>query len=302
MPGTMSRLVRRLGTTTYDATAALPDGVKFFAGPRRDPFYFDLTQFFKINPDRNYKNQPNPPPPSASCFRSASQATNTLANFNVLSLIVEMPRSMLQNSRNKGRINVWWTASTTEPSAGGAYSQIELWGRPAVKEALEPFKLHDVTNRSEPFNDPTLQRAIYRFMTTPKPYGAGRSPAIAKALVQLVGTNNEMQVDLTSGGHATYLGVETKGKSGLPKGILDIVPGSGLKGLKKSLRNGAREFGGRDPESPVIDLSLGAIYGNIIPKLGLAKDDHKETPCLTSDNLTPTVNTLNGFPYLTNPV
>ncbi|MBC5801103.1 MAG: DUF4331 family protein [Candidatus Eremiobacteraeota bacterium] len=300
--GTTATFVRQLGTAAYNTTVALPDGIKFFAGPRRDPFYFDLTQFFKINPDRNYKNQPNPPAPSASCFRPPGQAMNTLANFNVLSLIVEMPRSMLETAQNHGRINVWWTASTTEPQAGGAYRQIELWGRPAVKEALEPFRLHEVTNRSEPYNDPALRRAIYRFMTAPKPYGAGRSHAIANALVKVLGNTNEMQVDLTSGGPATYLGVETKGKSGLPKGILDIVPGAGLKGLKKSLRNGAREFGGRDPESPVVDLSLGAIYGNIVSKVGLAKDDHKETPCLTSDNLTPTVNTLNGFPYLTAPV
>ncbi len=302
MAGTMSTFVRQLGATTYNTTASLPGGVKFFAGPRRDPFYFDLTQFFKINPDRNYKNQPNPPPPSASCFLPASQATNTLANFDVLSLIVEMPRSMLTTPGNHGRINVWWTASTTQPQANGAYSQIELWGRPAVKEALEPFKLHDVTNRSEPFNDPTLRRAIYRFMKAPKPYGAGRSHAIANALVHVLGQNDEMQVDLSAGGHATYLGVETKGKSGLPKGILDIVPGSGLNGIKKSIRNGARQFGGRDIESPVIDLSLGAIYGNIVPKVGLANDDHKETPCLTSDNITPTVKTLNGFPYLTDPI
>ncbi len=301
MVGTTSTFVKPLGSTAYGQTAALPGGIQFFAGPRQDPFYFDLTQFFKINPDRNYRNQPHPPAPSASCFLPAGQASNTLANFNVLSLIVEMPRSMLETPTNKGRINVWWTASTSDPQSNGAYSQIELWGRPAVKEALEKFALHAVTNRSEPYNDPTLRKSIYRYMIAPKPYGAGRSRAIANALAKVLGLN-EMQVDVSAAGHATYLGVETKGKSGLPVGIVRAVPDAGLKGLKGSLRNGAREFGGRDPDSPVIDLSLGAIYGSIVPKVGLAQDDHKETPCLTSDNVTPTVKTADGFPYLTQPV
>jgi len=301
MVGTTSTFVRPLGSTAYNQTAALPGGIRFFAGPRRDPFYFDLTQFFKINPDRNYKNQPHPPAPSAGCFLPKAQASNTLANFDVLSLIVEMPRRMLETARNQGRINVWTSASVSDPQSSGAYTQIERWGRPAVKEALEPFALHERTNRSSPFNDPTLRKSIYTFMKSPKPYGAGRSHAIANALVHVLGTD-EMQVDLSARGHATYLGVETKGKSGLPVGIVRVVPNAGLKGLKNSLRNASREFGGRDPDSPVIDLSLGAIYGSIVPKVGLAKDDHRETPCLTSDNVTPSAKTLDGFPYLNAPV
>ena len=52
----------------------------------------------------------------------------------------------------------------------------------------------------------------------------------------------------------------------------------------------------------MIDLSLGAIYGSLIPKLGLAEDDNRETPCLTSDNTTPAAkHLLPGFPYLGDP-
>ena len=299
---TRSTFLRPLGSTTYNRATQLPGGVAFFAGPRRDPFYFDLTHFFKINPDRNYKyHLTSVPPPSAQCFLPADQADNTLKDFNVLSLIVEMPRSKLQTQTNKGRINVWATASLSDPASGGSYAQVERWGRPAVKEALESFADHEKSNRREPYNDPVLEGAIYKYMTAPKPEGAGRSPAIANALVRVL-TPDEMQVDLSAKGPATYLGVESKGKSGLPVGVVRAVPDAGLKGLKGSLRNGSREFGGRDPESPVIDLSLGAIYGSIIPKIGLAADDHRETPCLTSDNVKPSVNTLDGFPYLTSAI
>lgn len=53
-----------------------------------------------------------------------------------------------------------------------------------------------------------------------------------------------------------------------------------------------------DLYSPVIDLSLGAIYGSILPKIGVAHDGHKVTECLTSDNVKPAERALSDFPYL----
>ena len=52
-----------------------------------------------------------------------------------------------------------------------------------------------------------------------------------------------------------------------------------------SSRSSFRDFGGRDPSSPVIDLSLGILFGSLGQKVGLAPDDHKKTQCLTSDNV-----------------
>jgi len=297
--GTASTFGRPLGETMYGQAATLPGNVKFFAGPRRDPFYFDLTQFFKIDPDRNFKThlmRGGRMLLSADCFLPKESASNYFENFNVLSLVVELPRAALTTPQNHGRINVWATASVGSPNSED-FHQIERWGRPAVKEALERFIDHDTTNRVEPYNDPVLKRDVYRYMVAPKPNGAGRSPAVANALVKLV-YPDEMQVNLAANGHATYLGVETKGLSGLPVGVVRIVPDAGLKGLKSSLRNGARQFGGRDLYSPVIDLSLGAIYGSILPKIGVAHDDHKETACLTSDNVKPAERALSDFPYL----
>jgi len=297
--GATSAFGSPLGSTVYGQATTLPGGIKFFAGPRRDPFFFDLAQFFKIDPDRNFKTHlaaGGPMLPSADCFLPKGSASNYLERFNVLSLVVELPRAALTTPQNHGRINVWATASIGSPDSSD-FHQVERWGRPAVKEALERFADHDATNRAEPYNDPVLKRDIYRYMIAPKPNGAGRSHAIANALVKVL-YPDEMQVNLAANGHATYLGVETRGLSGLPVGIVRIVPDAGLKGLKSSLRNAAREFGGRDLYSPVIDLSLGAIYGGILPKIGLAHDDHGETECLTSDNVAPAEKALSDFPYL----
>jgi hypothetical protein len=110
---------------------------------------------------------------------------------------------------------------------------------------------------------------------------------------------DEIMANLAADGPARYLAVETNGKSGLPVGIVRVVPDSGILGLKKAIDDPLRQFGGRDPSSPVIDLSLGAIFGSLPSKLGLAPDDNKETACLTSDNVkAPDRGVTKTFPYL----
>lgn len=288
--GLTSTWAKPFGNAVYDKPTTLNRGVMVYAGPRQDPFYFDLSRFLQIVPDRDYKNQPSPPAPTAMCYRKPGEAEDFLAPFNVLALVVEMPRAILADAHGDlGMIHIWATTSI-DRSGSGSYTQIE---RPAVKEGTELFKNHDITNRSLPTNDPVLARSIYTFVRGT----AKRSDATAKALVKVL-TPDELLVNLAAKGPARYLGVETNGKSGLPVGIVRVVPNGGILGLKKSLDNPLRQFGGRDLSSPVMDLSLGAIFGSLPGKLGLAPDDHKETPCLTSDNVQPPDRGITkGFPY-----
>jgi hypothetical protein len=290
--GTYSHWITPFGSAVYNRATPIGHGVMLYAGPRQDPFYFDLTQFFKIDPDRNYKNQPEPPTPTASCFRNPGE--DFLAPFNVLALVVEVPRTLLADAKgNIGIIHVWATTSIDRDSSG-SYAQIERLGRPAVKEATERFRDHDATNRVAPTNDPVLARSVYTYVHV----SAHRSVATARALEKVL-IPDELMADLASSGPARYLAVETNGKSGLPTGVVRVVPNGGLLGLKKALDNPLRQFGGRDPSSPVIDLSLGAIYGSLPSKLGLAPDDHQETACLTSDNVQPPARGVTKtFPYL----
>ncbi|MBC5825383.1 MAG: DUF4331 family protein [Candidatus Eremiobacteraeota bacterium] len=303
MTGTLSTFVSNAGDAPYNQTTTLPNGVKFFAGPREDPFYFDLSQFFKIVPDRNasyHVHGNSVPAPSATCFRKPGIDFLSANGFNVLSLVVEMPRSMLAPPGGRpGRINVWTSTSVQERGSGaGEYTQIERWGRPAIKEAFQTFDEHDSTNRSAPTSDRTLPRAIKSFMMAQPPFGAGRSEAVANAMVATL-IPDEMEADLSASGPARYLAVETNGKSGLPVAVVRAVPVPFIYGIKRALGDPYRHFGGRDPGSPVIDLDLGAIFGSLIPKLGLAPEDGHETPCLTSDNVTPSGKHFTAdFPYL----
>lgn len=78
--------------TAYGAAPVISteNGMKFFAGPRDDPFFFDLGQFKAILGG------------TATGFKNPG--TDTFAGTNVLSTVIEVPKSMLGTSAT---INVW---------------------------------------------------------------------------------------------------------------------------------------------------------------------------------------------------
>jgi hypothetical protein len=78
--------------STYGTTPTMTtqNGMKFFAGPRDDPFFFDLGQFKSILAG------------TATGFNNPG--TDTFAGTNVLSIVVEVPKTMLGTSNT---LNVW---------------------------------------------------------------------------------------------------------------------------------------------------------------------------------------------------
>lgn len=128
------------GTVAFTAAGSattgtvLKNGMRVYVGKRADPFYFDLAQFFKILPDRNAANQPNPGPPltQATGFRGFTAAFNTLhgtacdttpaADFlsangaNVVAIVIEAPRALLAPDQTKQTIHLWTTTSTATGS------------------------------------------------------------------------------------------------------------------------------------------------------------------------------------------
>jgi len=125
-----------VGTVPFNTTAGttLPNGLKVFVGPRADPFFFDLFAFFKFLPDRDYKtagtSAPSGTPFSfnftpaqiaanpafASCLVGTPTDALSSNHFNVLSIVVEAPRSLIAPSSGSSKINVWATTSTTTGS------------------------------------------------------------------------------------------------------------------------------------------------------------------------------------------
>lgn len=139
------------------------------------------------------------------------------------------------------------------------YNQIDRLARPAVNEVFATVanNRHKINDEDNPTDDASnLANDIQSFMTGT----AGRSAATT-AVVKAVLVPDVMKANLNSTSTtAAYLGVETGGATG-------------------------STFGGRKLEDDVVDRSLGIIFGNTISALGLAPDDGKEIPDLTSDNV-----------------
>ena len=117
LTGTQSQALPALGTSgTLNATFSPMPGVSVFAGVREDPFFFDLEQFFTILPDRatpiNGKAvaPADANTPKAGTWRAKGVAKDFLAGYNVLSVVVELPKSQLQGT-GSGKIAVWATTS-----------------------------------------------------------------------------------------------------------------------------------------------------------------------------------------------
>ncbi len=68
-------------STKEDVQITEEDGMKFFAGPREDPFFFDFNQYNAILVG------------TASSFNNPG--ADTFAGTNVLSIVVEVPKSMI---------------------------------------------------------------------------------------------------------------------------------------------------------------------------------------------------------------
>jgi hypothetical protein len=97
---------------SVDQVLGSSTGIQAYAGVRDDPFFIDLEQFFKILPDRRPSRGPlsGPLTQEATAFRPSGQAVDFLAGFNSLSIVLEMPETMLTAGGN-AKIGVWGTIS-----------------------------------------------------------------------------------------------------------------------------------------------------------------------------------------------
>jgi hypothetical protein len=89
-----------------------PTAVQLFAGPRDDPFFIDLEQFFRILPDRRPESGPlSTITQGPLTFRAAGTAVDFLRQFNDLAIVVELPLAELTAGGARPRFGVWGTTS-----------------------------------------------------------------------------------------------------------------------------------------------------------------------------------------------
>jgi hypothetical protein len=120
-PPVQGAMNNEIGDVTPAVTGALntilgdANGIQVFAGPRDDPFFIDLEAFFCILPDRKPVSGPlapscalSPNPQAPFFFRSPG--VDYVSGFNVNSIVIELPSSMLENG-TPGRLGIWGTIS-----------------------------------------------------------------------------------------------------------------------------------------------------------------------------------------------
>lgn len=97
-------------------------GMQVFVGPRNDPFYLDFEQFVQILPDRRPATfltnvAFDDKMPSAFCgatapFDTSCQPKDFFTGANTISIVVEMPESMLgAGSGADAQLGIWATIS-----------------------------------------------------------------------------------------------------------------------------------------------------------------------------------------------
>jgi hypothetical protein len=295
LTGTRSIFGRRLRTVgLINQTFHPAPGMQVFAGLRADPFFFDVGQFYRIFPDRqtpltgkqvNFASIKAADTPQEPGFQPPGMAADFLEGLNCLSIVIELPRaSLAPRGKDPGVIRLWETTSVFSGAPDFDYTQLDRLARPVVNEALATVtaRRHEHNDKDNPTDDADPKNGLITDIDSFLGFPAGRSAAIRNVIKSIL-VPDVMVADLSQSDAASYLGYEVT---------------NALSGGTKS------SFGGRALSDDVVDISLGIIFGNTVPALGLAPDDGAELPAFTTDNVgydPAAKKTLPNFPYVGTP-
>jgi hypothetical protein len=114
--GANTSIVAQTGSGFINQAFQTSNGMSVFAGARAQPFFFDSEQFYKMFPDRRNSSTQSCLPTAfggdASCpLGFNNPGTNGYAGSNVLSIVVEVPKTLLMPN-GLGKIAYWATTST----------------------------------------------------------------------------------------------------------------------------------------------------------------------------------------------
>ncbi len=257
------------GTPNYETNLGqpsvftLPNGMRVFAGPRDDAFYFDSGATFDT---LNFRAPAPVLTGGADSGQGAAfpNAVDGFAGYNISLIAVEAPISMLTadgsvptDPKNPNAKIAAWAATlrqlvTVRPSPNlplnfGEYVQIDRVGNPLTVELLIPLGMKDYWNRSDPVNDQQFASFIgdpYFVTAVLKgAYGLNVPPAPRTDLLGVY-VPDITRIDLTiapvANAQQSRLGPLGGDNAGWP-------------------------FGGRRPGDDVVDIGLRAAAGVLVP-------------------------------------
>ena len=138
-------------TTPYGTSPRITSvrgGGKIFAGPRDDPFFFDLPGFVE------FKTQLLAGSTDLGVLLGGFTGADTFAGTNNSSIVLELPNSRLGGTDRT--VGVWATTST---KVRGKYVQVERMGRPAINTVFNHTDADkEAANRRSPAGDRAADR------------------------------------------------------------------------------------------------------------------------------------------------
>jgi hypothetical protein len=256
-------------TPKYEATLGQPsvftlaNGMRVFAGPRDDAFFFDSGATF------DYLNFRSPAPVlSGSADTGAGgaypNAVDGFAGYNISLIAVEMPITMATangsmptaTSDPNAHIGGWASTLrqivTIRPSPGdpqnyGEYVQIDRVGNPLTVEALIPLPMKDYWNRSLPAFDQQFAQFI-------------GNPFFASGIL-----NGVYKVPVPPAPRMDLLGVYVPDITRIDLTIPPTPLASQNRLGPLGGDNAGWPFGGRRPNDDVVDIGLRALAGILVP-------------------------------------
>ena len=263
--------------------SALPGRV--FVGQRKDPFVVNLGEIFdlvNLNP-----------------LGAPDARQDDLADANITSIIIELPKDALTNFPNTDPLPVgfepvigaWTTASL--PDGDGGMEQLSRLGHPLVNEVVIGVPDKDKFNASQPADDganfltyvtkPTLPALLNILFGVTAP-ATPRNDLVAVFLTGVDGLNQPASV---SPSEMLRLNTTTA-----------AVPAASQNNLGVAGGDNAGFPNGRRPGDDVVDIALRAVMGVLLPE---AEAPSGQLPY--TDGATVDAGHFNStFPYLTTPI
>ena len=261
-------------TPNYETALGMPsvftlsNGMRVFAGPRDDAFYFDSAATF------DFLNFRSPAPVLAGSADTGAgaaypNAVDGFAGYNISLIAVEAPISMLtadgsvptDSKSSNAKIGAWAStyrqavtirAGSEDPQGRGEWVQVDRVGNPLTVEALIPLPLKDKWNRSQPANDqqfaafigdPVLASAVFHGVFGLKVPSAPRNDLLGVFVPDI--TRIDLTIAPTPASKQSRLGPLGGDNAGWP-------------------------FGGRRPGDDVVDIGFRAVAGVLVPGFGVA--------------------------------
>jgi hypothetical protein len=241
----------------------LANGMRVFAGPRDDAFYFDSGATFD---SLNFRA----PAPVLSGSADTGQggaapaAVDGFAGYNISLIAVEMPITMVTASGTvptdpkdpNAKIGAWASTlrqivtvrpSPADPLSFGDWMQVDRVGNPLTVEALIPLPLKDRWNRSQPMDD--QQWAAYI-----------GDPFFASGILKGV-----FGLSVPPAPRTDLLGVFVPDITRIDLTIAPTPIASQSRLGPLGGDNAGWPFGGRRPVDDVVDIGFRALAGVLVP-------------------------------------